>query len=77
MGELEKLRKQVDGLKAKVKALEVSERALADSEKRHKLICKLVTDRIYAFVVKPDGELEMVDPVLGVFGGSPATALTK
>jgi two-component system cell cycle sensor histidine kinase/response regulator CckA len=68
MGELEKLRKRVADLEAKVRALGVKEKALVESEKRHKLINRLVTDRIYSFTASADGRIELGEPVLGVVG---------
>ena len=68
MDELEKLRKQVADLTAKVKELEEKEKSLKESERRHRLINELVSDRIYAFVINENGEPEMTEPVLGRVG---------
>lgn len=65
MSELEKLRKQVADLSAKVKGLEEKEKILQESERRHRLINELVPDMILSFVMKEDDKPWIIDSVLG------------
>ena len=68
MGELTELQRQVADLTAKVEEYAGREKALQESERRHRLINELVSDRIYRIIVDPDGDLKMTEPLSGKVG---------